>query len=95
MENTSDIPDDLITVKEAARLVHNTHTATIRRWVLNGKLQGYTLAGTRWLVSRADVLALIQPLTKPRKAPAIESPRQRGRRERDTDRVLRAAGVRK
>lgn len=55
------LPSDLITVKEAARLAHNTHQSTIRRWVLSGKMPGYRLAGRKFLVSRADVLAMIQP----------------------------------
>jgi excisionase family DNA binding protein len=55
------IPADLITVAQASKLLNNTHRATIRRWILRGKLRAYTLGGTRWVVSRADVLAMIQP----------------------------------
>lgn len=55
------IPSDLITIKQAARLVNNTHRCTIRRWILKGKLKAYKLAGSRYLVSRADVMNLIQP----------------------------------
>jgi excisionase family DNA binding protein len=55
------IPSDLISIKEAARLVKNTHVNTIRRWIHKGKLQAYKLTGERFLVSRADVLNLIRP----------------------------------
>lgn len=58
------IPGDLISVREAARLVNNCHVGAIRRWILSGKLRGYKLAGYRYLVSRADVLNLIQPHVK-------------------------------
>lgn len=66
------LPTDLITIKAAARLVNNTHRATIRRWILSGKLPAYTLAGGRYLVSQADVLALIQPKVLP--APPQDMP---------------------
>lgn len=61
---TTTLPTDLITIKQAARLVNNTHRATIRRWILKGKLRAYTL-GKRYLVSTADVLGMIRPHVPP------------------------------
>ena len=57
---TLSIPDDLITVAEAARLANNTHRSTVRRWIAKGKLRAYAIAGARWRVSRADVVVLIE-----------------------------------
>ena len=55
------VPADLITPKEAAHLA-GVHTTTLLAWVRAGKLRGYRRAGSRYLVSRADVLALITPV---------------------------------
>ena len=54
------IPADLITIAEAAKLANNTHRSTVRRWIAKGKLRAYAIAGARWRVSRADVIALIE-----------------------------------
>lgn len=63
MQPVDELPSDLISIKEAARLVNNTHRGTIRRWILTGKLPAWKLAGRTFLVSRSDVLAMIQPHT--------------------------------
>src|SRR5262245_38253240 len=55
------VPGDLVTIAQAAKLVNNVHRVTILRWIQKGKLRGFLRAGTRWMVSRAEVLALIQP----------------------------------
>lgn len=84
--NDDEIPSDLITTKEAARVANNTHIATIRRWIHSGKLKGYRLAGYQFLVSRADVLNLIQPHVKhkPAAPPTKREMTQRQKRTRDT-----------
>ncbi len=87
------IPSDLITTKEAARLVNNTHRNTIRRWILSGKIKAYKL-GKRYLLSRADVLNLITPhiVHKPDLPP---TKREMTAREAYVDQRLREVGVRK
>lgn len=62
MENTSPhgVPDDLITPREAAALLH-VHLATVYRLCADGRLACWTRAGTRKFVSRAAVLGLYQP----------------------------------
>lgn len=52
-------PDDLVTLKEAARLKGCYDDDTVRCWVRGGRLAGYPgPAGRAPLVSRADLLAL-------------------------------------
>jgi excisionase family DNA binding protein len=53
-------PTDLIRILDAARLI-DTHPGTIRRWLRSGRLRGYRRVG-RYLVSKADVLGLVQPI---------------------------------
>jgi excisionase family DNA binding protein len=61
-------PEDLITTKEARRLM-KTSLCTIYRWVLSGKLRGWKRVG-RVMVSRSELLALLQPMpVKPKPAP--------------------------
>ncbi len=87
------IPSDLITIKEAARLVNNTHRNTIRRWIQAGKIKAYTL-GKRFLLSRADVLNLIQPHVN-HKSDSPPTKREMTEREKYVDKRLREVGVRK
>lgn len=54
-------PADLITPRRAARIV-GVHISAIYRYVLKGKLRGWRRAGSRYLVSEAEVRALIQPV---------------------------------
>ncbi len=99
-DESSNIPTDLISVAEAARITHNAHRGTIRRWILQGKLQGYQVAGFRMLVSKADVEALIQPFAPPTRGTAgfqerglPDTKRTRTKRQRDAERVLREHGI--
>jgi excisionase family DNA binding protein len=55
------IPSDLIVPRQAARLV-DVHVSAIYRWLRSGKLAGYTKAGSRYWVSRADVERMLQPV---------------------------------
>lgn len=63
-------PSDLITITEAARLIpgsrpgKRTHNATVIRWCQNGILRYWKRPGRTkrlFVVSRADVLALLEP----------------------------------
>lgn len=86
------VPDDLITPKAAAKLV-NVHISSVYRWVLSGKLKGYRRAGSRYLVSRADVLGMIQPV----EVEAPDRPRTRREEEEAARRAveeLRRQGIR-
>jgi len=51
-------PIDLITVKAAAELLGRTDR-TVRRWINDSALQGHMVDG-QWMVSEADVSALVQ-----------------------------------
>lgn len=52
---------DLIPVNEAAARVRKHHR-TIRRWIANGTLPAYRVAGWGVLVDRNDVDALVTPI---------------------------------
>lgn len=60
-EPTPGMPTDLITPKAAAKIV-KSHVATIHRWLRQGKLKGYRLAGFRFLISEAEVRACLSPV---------------------------------
>jgi excisionase family DNA binding protein len=61
MPEPPELPEDLMTTKEAARLL-KTCPQTILRWILKGKLPGYRI-GYRWRVSRAELLAMVRHQT--------------------------------
>ena len=90
------VPDDLITPKEAGKLAHNTHRATIMRWILKGKLPAYKF-GKRFLVSKADVLGLITRFVPPamNKDDLPPTRTELAKRAAYVDERLRAAGVRR
>lgn len=56
------IPTDLLTPREAARLV-KAHLSTVHRWIHTGKLRAYRRGPHRYLVSQADLEALLRPVT--------------------------------
>jgi excisionase family DNA binding protein len=60
--------DDLITPREAARLVR-CHVSAVYRWLHRGQLQGYRRGPFRFLVRKADVLAMLSPVHEERPAP--------------------------
>lgn len=91
MTNLDTIPGDLIDTKAAARLIHNAHIATIRRWIQTGKLKAYRLAGRRFLVSKAEVLQLIQPHVVVNTPPPIT--RELTDLQKRTKRILEERGV--
>ena len=53
---------DLITVADAATEVRKHHR-TVRRWIAQGKLPAYRVAGWAVLVDRADLRELVRPIT--------------------------------
>ncbi len=64
----TDLPDDLITPPEAARILH-THLATIHRWIQSGSIRAWKrcMRGdvNRYLLSEADVRARLRPYQPP------------------------------
>ena len=92
MASETATPRDLITPREAARLV-GTHLSTVHRWLHSGRLRGWRRAGTRYLVSRAEVLAVIQPVA----VGEVETPRTAAEDAAAAERAreyLRARGYR-
>ena len=90
-----DRPTDLIPLSAAADLLPRprpgikTHVRTVLRWIMDGKLQGWRLAG-RWYVSRADLVAMATPFHAP---PAITSRGDIRRRREKAAQVLRDARI--
>lgn len=52
------LPPDLITPKQAARLI-GRHVSLIYRTIFDGRLRAWKVAGSRYQVRREDVLALV------------------------------------
>jgi excisionase family DNA binding protein len=90
--DATNIPNDLVTPNEAAAAL-KVSAGSIRRWVHVGKLPGFRIGG-RLRVSLADALAAVQ-VVQPAGGPRPETRSERRRRDAETDRVLRAAGVRR
>jgi excisionase family DNA binding protein len=86
------IPNDLISPNEAAELL-GTHPASVRRWLIAGTLPGFQV-GTRWRVSKADVLAFIKPHDPQGQSRPLTVAELREREQR-IDANLREAGIRK
>ncbi|MBF6236646.1 helix-turn-helix domain-containing protein [Nocardia otitidiscaviarum] len=56
-------PNDLINLRDAARLADEVHPTTVRRWIGKGMLKAYRRGPSRVLyVSRAEVVSLMQPV---------------------------------
>jgi excisionase family DNA binding protein len=87
-------PADLIPLGPAASILHVT-PSTLWRWVVRGKLRSWKRAGTRYLVSRADVLELLQPVhTRTRDVSSKgEREREREARQKHTQEILRQHGL--
>lgn len=54
-----DIPDDLITPKQAAKLL-SVHAVTVYRWIHYGVLPAYRRGRSRFLVSKKDLDCIVQ-----------------------------------
>jgi excisionase family DNA binding protein len=89
----SAVPEDLITPRAAAKILR-AHVGTIYRWILSGKLPAWRRAGARYLVSRADVEALLAPVRPAAKRPPLPSQRAQEARHRQAVESLRKAGFR-
>lgn len=57
-----ELPSDLVEPKVLARRL-SVHLSTIHRWIRAGKLRAWRRAGERYLVSLAEGLALVAPVT--------------------------------
>jgi excisionase family DNA binding protein len=57
----AELPADLVTPRDVARLL-KVHVSTVYRWIFDGKLASYRRAGCRYLVRRADVRAVLEPV---------------------------------
>ncbi|MFE2961835.1 hypothetical protein [Nocardia tengchongensis] len=56
-------PDDLINLRDAARLAGEVHPTTVRRWIGKSMLRAYRRGPSRVLyVSQAEVVSLMQPI---------------------------------
>jgi excisionase family DNA binding protein len=84
------LPDDLISPKTAAKILRS-HISTVYRLIHSGKLRSFRRAGTRHLVSRADVEALLVEETP---APRLETSADVARRRKEAIDRLRQAGLR-
>jgi excisionase family DNA binding protein len=56
------LPDDLITPKQAAALIH-VSVNSVYRWVEIGTLRAWRVAGSRYRLSARDVRALVEEVT--------------------------------
>jgi excisionase family DNA binding protein len=91
---SADLPEDLVPLGKAATALH-VNRSTIYRWVLGGKLRSWRRAGTRYLVSLADVRELLKPVEHRRRDVSAqgETERQAEARKRRTDETLRMWGL--
>ncbi|WP_306364366.1 helix-turn-helix domain-containing protein [Nocardia sp. CC227C] len=61
--SNGDLPNDLINLRDAARLAGDVHPTTIRRWIGRNMLKAYRRGPSRLLyVSRDELVALTQPV---------------------------------
>jgi excisionase family DNA binding protein len=58
------LPTDLITPSQAARLV-DVHVSAVFRWIKSGNLPAWRKGGCRYWVSKADVERMMQPVRVP------------------------------
>lgn len=93
-------PDDLITPGRAARILR-LNVKTVYRWIVGDrkadpptppKIRSWKRAGTRYMVSEADVRALLEP-TRPDQQPPPESRQQLDARRDAARERLRSQGV--
>lgn len=82
--------DDYLTPLEAGKLL-GVCQQTIYRWITRGKLKALSRAGTRYLVKRGDVEALMSPV-RPKKL-KVETARGQTARAKRTEQILARAGL--
>jgi excisionase family DNA binding protein len=101
MSTPDTTPQDLIPLSEACKLgprpARGTrrHRSTVLRWVLAGRLRGWR-SGGNWYVSKAELQALLRPeCVQPAACEEVRARLEAEARAAETDRVLRAHGVRR
>jgi len=77
----SDLSADLLTIAEAAKLL-KVSTATLHRWLKQGRLRAYRVGPRAVRVHRTDLAKLLVATSPPRKPGHSEEPSQ------PTDRVV-------
>jgi excisionase family DNA binding protein len=87
-----DVPTDLIGVVKAAKLI-GVQARTLRGWVHAGKLAGWRMAGSRILVSRADVLGCIRPVPLRPRPVLVPTAKATAARSKHTQEVLKRNGL--
>ena len=60
--------EELLTLQQAARMVLRREE-TVRGWIHTGKLPAKKLPGGHYRISRADLLAMLQPVIAGRQEP--------------------------
>lgn len=94
----NELPDDLIGIKAATKLIPSpkagasTSLSTLYRWINKGKLRCWKRDRFR-LVSRAQLLALLEPQPLPIGAPVPTSIEERRKVSAETARILKKAGI--
>jgi excisionase family DNA binding protein len=86
----SDPPPDLISTMQAAKLA-KVSACSLYRWIVSGKLRAWRLVG-RLRVSESELRALLVPVEPPKRPAFIETIREKRRREKQTEAVLKAGG---
>ena len=84
------MPKDLIKPSCAARYL-SVHIATIYRWIQTGRLRSYRVGQSRYLLARADVMALVEPVEPA--CPVVNPAVEKRSRERETQQTLREYGI--
>jgi excisionase family DNA binding protein len=89
----SDTPEDLITPKEAAAILH-CHPGTVYRYIEREELHAWKRgSGRRMLLSRAAVVALLEPVGAKPKEEVVPTRKQESARQRRTREILAKAGM--
>jgi excisionase family DNA binding protein len=101
MSTPDAIPQDLIPLSEACKLGPRPargarrHRSTVLRWVLAGRLRGWK-SGGNWYVSKAELQALLRPeCVQSAVCDEVQARLEAEARAAETDRVLRAHGIRR
>src|SRR5262245_39488450 len=80
-----ELPDDLISSTEAAKLLR-VHLCSLIRWALSGRLRAWRI-GSRWRFSRTEVLAMLKRVEVPHR-PRAKRQASNAEEERFVDSVL-------
>ena len=93
-DDTGELPADLIDTKAAAQLAGGCHLTAVHRWIKAGKVRGWDRLG-RLFVSRAEIVALFQPVqtASQRRATLPPTRRERTARQRRVEAAMREIGA--